>query len=76
MSKAGGPSPNADRITVGLTRRSADELDSLQQQTGLSKTDLVNRSIGMYKFLGDQIERGRELLVHDPDGTEWLVHVQ
>jgi hypothetical protein len=65
-----------DRITVGLTKRSADELERLQHETGLSKTDLVNRAIGLYKFITDHLERGEQLLIRDADGKDMLVHMQ
>jgi hypothetical protein len=67
---------SADRITVGLTRRSTDELDALQIQTGLSKTDLVNRAIGLYKFITDHLAKGDELLIRDTKGNQMVVHLQ
>lgn len=56
----------ADRITVALVRKAGDDLQDLQDKTGLSKTDLVNRAISLYKFIEDQTEAGNELLVRDP----------
>jgi hypothetical protein len=52
----------AERITVGLVQKTADELQRLQRSTGLSKTDLVNRAISMYLFIEEQGEAGHELL--------------
>lgn len=76
MPKTAKGSLGTDRITVGLTRRSADELESLHRETGLSKTDLVNRSIGLYKFITDQLEKGEQLLIRDANGNDMLVHMQ
>lgn len=67
---------STDRITVGLTRRSSEELDQLQNDIGLSKTDLVNRSIGLYKFVMDQINSGSSIVIRDAEGTDSLVHMQ
>jgi hypothetical protein len=56
-----------DRITVALVRKAGDDLQALQERTDLSKTDLVNRAISLYKFIEDQIEAGNELLIRDPE---------
>jgi len=34
-----------DRITVALVQKAGTDLQNLQDRTGLSKTDLVNRAI-------------------------------
>jgi hypothetical protein len=67
---------SVDRITVGLTKRSTEELESLHRETGLSKTDLVNRAIGLYKFITDHLERGEQIIIRDPNGNDMLVHMQ
>jgi hypothetical protein len=67
---------SVDRITVGLTKRGAEELESLHRETGLSKTDLVNRSISLYKFITDHIEKGDQLLMRDGTGNDMLVYLQ
>jgi hypothetical protein len=77
-AKAGGKNANddtrtpqaVDRITVALVRRAGDDLQELQERTGLSKTDLVNRAISLYKFVEDQTEEGKELLVRDPKSKD------
>jgi hypothetical protein len=76
MPKTLQSSVSADRITVGLTKRSVDELEHLGRVTGLSKTDLVNRSIGLYKFITDHLEKGEQLLIQDRDGNAMLVHMR
>ncbi|HEY6810413.1 MAG TPA: hypothetical protein VIZ70_04740 [Propionibacteriaceae bacterium] len=76
MPKTAQTSVSADRITVGLTKRSAEELEYLHGETGLSKTDLVNRSIGLYKFITDHLEKGEQLVIRDRDGKDMLVHMQ
>lgn len=56
-----------ERITVALIPRAAEDLQNLQDKTGLSKTDLVNRAISLYEFIEAERSAGRELLVRDPD---------
>ena len=50
------PSPDR-RITVALIPKVAAELQRLQDGTGLSKTDLVNRAITLYDILTSRYER-------------------
>lgn len=64
-----------ERTTVGLTRRSADELRRMHADTGLSKADLVNRAVALYGLV-DRLTDGHELLVRCPDGKlerVWLI---
>jgi hypothetical protein len=61
----------ADRITVSLIPKAAADLAALQDRTGLSKTDLVNRAITLYEFIEAQTSprngrAGNDLLVRDP----------
>jgi hypothetical protein len=53
------------RLTVALIPMAGDELQRLQDRTGLSKTDLVNRAITLYEFVDSQLTNGRDLLVRD-----------
>ena len=64
------PSPASERITVALIPKAADDLQRLQERTGLSKTDLVNRAISLYEFIDAQLREGREILIRDPDKAE------
>ena len=57
----------ADRITVALIPKASEDLQRLQDRTGLSKTDLANRAISLYEFIESQLQAGRELLVRDPE---------
>lgn len=66
----------ADRITVALIPKASDDLQSLQDRTGLSKTDLANRAISLYEFIESQFQAGKELVVRDPDtGQEQIVRL-
>jgi hypothetical protein len=58
------------RITVALIPKAAGDLTLLQEQTGLSKTDVVNRAISLYRFLQAQLDAGNDLIVRDRAGGE------
>jgi hypothetical protein len=70
------PVPTAERITVALTRKAAEHLQQLRDWSGLSKTDLVNRALSVYRFVAEQEREGRQLAVYDPEKSEFqLVHI-
>ena len=56
----------AERITVALIPKAGDDLQQLQDRTGLSKTDIVNRSISAYEFIESKMRDGNDLLIRDP----------
>jgi len=62
-----------DRITVALIPQAAEDLQHLQDRTGLSKTDLVNRAVSLYEFVNAQLEEGRDLLIRDNEAEETQV---
>jgi hypothetical protein len=53
-----------------LIPKAAADLQGLQEQSGLSKTDLVNRAISLYEFIDAQIREGKEVLIRDPAKNE------
>lgn len=60
----------AERITIGLIKKVVDELDGLQEKTGMSKSDLVNRAISLSAFINQQIDEGHDLLLRDGETGE------
>jgi hypothetical protein len=60
----------AERITVALIPKASDDLQRLQDRTGMSKTDLVNRAIAAYEFFESKLQDGNDLLVRDPGTGE------
>lgn len=77
MANAGGKAVDdgarqavADRITVALVRKAGEDLQQLQDRTGLSKTDIVNRAISLYEFLDAQLQAGKDLIVRDQNTGE------
>lgn len=59
------PPPVIDRVTVTLIPKAAEDLQRLQESTGLSKTDIVNRAIRLYEFIEEQLRLGRDVLTRD-----------
>lgn len=57
---------SAERVTVALVPKAADDLRQAVERTGLSKTDIVNRAVSLYEYLDARLGRGDELLVRDP----------
>ena len=59
--------PPPERITVALIPKAVAHLQRLQESTGLSKTDLVNRAISLYQFIDEQLGAGQDLLLQDKE---------
>ncbi len=69
-----GPAPVSERITIALVRKAGEDLQSLQDRTSLSKTDITNRAISLYEFIESQMAAGKQLHVKDPGtGEDMLV---
>jgi hypothetical protein len=60
----------AERITVALLAKAADDLRRIQERTGLSKTDVVNRSLTLYEFIDSRLAEGSELLLRNKETGE------
>jgi hypothetical protein len=69
-NNAEGASAVVERVTVALIPKAGGDLQRLQDRTGLSKTDLINRAITLYEFIDEQQSTGHELLVRDGDSGE------
>jgi len=59
-----------ERITVALIPKAGEDLQRLQDRTGLSKTDIVNRAISAYEFFESKMRDGNDLLVRDSETGE------
>lgn len=55
----------AERVTVALIPKAAEDLQQLVDRTGLSKTDIVNRAITLYEFFEGQLKAGNDVIVRD-----------
>lgn len=72
---AGGGS-NLVRTTFNMTRSVAEALEALSARTGLSKTDLLNRSIRFYAVMEKRLDRNNgELHLLYEDGTTETITV-
>jgi len=52
-------------VTVALIPKAVEDLQRLQDRTGLSKTDIVNRAISVYEFVDAQVLAGNDLIIRD-----------
>ncbi len=64
-----------ERITVALVRKAGEDLQTLQDRTGFSKTDIVNRAISLYEFIDGQVQAGMDLYIKDPKTGE-IQHIR
>jgi len=65
----------AERITIGLIPKVIAELERLQLETGMSKTDLVNRAISLSAYVTEQTAAGKDLLLRDSSGEIERLHL-
>jgi hypothetical protein len=64
------------RITVNLTPRAVDALDSACSKTKDTKTDSINRALVVYNVVLELIERGGgHLTFQTKDGRTEIVHL-
>lgn len=61
----------AERITVALIARASADLRRVQERTGMSKTDIVNRALTLYEFIDHRLADGSEILLRS-EGTSEL----
>jgi hypothetical protein len=55
----------AEQITILLIPHVGQDLQQLQEWTGLSRTDLVNRAITLYRFIEAQLRERYDLVLRD-----------
>ncbi|ROO52901.1 hypothetical protein EDC02_7852 [Micromonospora sp. Llam0] len=64
------------RVTVNLTPRAVDALDSACSKTKDTKTDSINRALVVYDVVLELIERGGgHLTFQNKDGHTEIVHL-
>jgi hypothetical protein len=64
-----------ERFTVTLIAAAVQSVATLMRITGLSKTDVMNRSVQVYGFLAEQMQDGKEVLLRDEQGNLERVHI-
>lgn len=70
------PRTSAERITVGLTRRSSEDLARLAEDTGMTKTDLINRAIGLYTLMIEKAEKDYRLGFIGPEDENGIPAIE
>ncbi|MEV6306240.1 hypothetical protein AB0M02_42995 [Actinoplanes sp. NPDC051861] len=64
------------RVTVNLTKRSHRDLQKLTEETGLGKTDVLNRAVQVYALVEDLLSDGEgQLVVTRKDGTQQRIFI-
>jgi hypothetical protein len=59
-----------DRVTVALIAKAADDLKRTVDRSGLSKTDVINRSISLYEFIDRRLAAGDDLILRNKETGE------
>jgi tRNA pseudouridine-54 N-methylase len=60
--------PELVRLNVNLNQETANALKELSESQGLTMTEVIRRSISIFKYLTDEIEAGRKIHTMDQDG--------
>ena len=68
----------AERITVTLIPKAAEDLHRLQERTSFSKTDITNRAISLYEFIDSKLRDGDDIFIRNKETGEierlvWLL---
>jgi hypothetical protein len=59
------------RVTINLSRRTVDALESIMQISGLNRTDAINRAILGWNLLENHVAIGGTVYTCDPDSSEF-----
>ncbi|RFU41715.1 hypothetical protein DZF91_10365 [Actinomadura logoneensis] len=59
-----------ERVTVNLTAKGAAALSELMRLTGDTKTDVINRALGVYAYLETVEQEGGKVYVREQDGAD------
>lgn len=66
------PAAAVEQIIVPLVEKAATDLQSTQDRSRLSKTDIINRAVSLYEFIDAELYGGAELIVRR-DGHDNLL---
>ena len=56
------------RLTVNLSNKAYEDLETMAQQRGISMTEVLRKAIGMERFLSDAQSKNQKILLEDADG--------
>jgi hypothetical protein len=70
--RSGGRSSghSLEKVTVNLTRRSAEALDRIVESTGDTKTDGINKALQVFAYLQEQLDNGASIYLKDADSEQ------
>ena len=77
-SRSGGPGGGSGltRVTVNLTRKAVEALESVSDATGYSKTDTINRALQVYAIVQQLMEdNGGKLRLRRDNGDVEVVPI-
>lgn len=69
------PSPDRLRVVVYLEKVRTKQFKALLDETGLSRTELMNRGVGLYALFHEAEAAGAKMQIIWPDGTTDVVVV-
>ncbi|WP_026415654.1 hypothetical protein [Actinomadura oligospora] len=69
VPQAEGPGAR-ERVTVNLTAKGAAALTELMRLTGDTKTDVINRALGVYAYLENVIQQDGKVYVREQDQSD------
>lgn len=56
------------RLNVNMNEQTAKDLKELADRDGLSFTETIRRAVAIYKYIRDEVKKGRVVVTMDPDG--------
>lgn len=65
--------PVVKKTTVNLTKRAADALEGIREQTGENATDAINKALALYGVYVHEMEEGNKFQILKSDGSTVVV---
>ncbi|MEU6322683.1 hypothetical protein [Streptomyces sp. NPDC047009] len=65
----------SERYSVTFVPAAVQAVQELTEISGLSKSDVINRSVQIYAFLAQEMAHGRQLMLRNEDGSLERVHI-
>lgn len=62
------PAGKLVRLSVNMNQDTAEALKEIADEAGISLTEAVRRAISVYKFVEDEIDKGRHVQTADEKG--------
>ena len=59
---------NPKQVTVNFPEETLKAICYLSEKTGLTRTEILTKSIGLYGFVKDIISNGGKILIEDKNG--------